>query len=1144
MNSKNKKIGVFVAIVLLSVSVFGIGASAATNIIYDSSSYAAEGNVKVSSEKILEEYLGEALWDEESEFFNTLSDTGVLETVEVAYNEIINTGRADVRYEGNSLHVSAIPYTYTGVNGKEFTWIPESVAFGTKDTELLKTSESYTGVIECAEPEKNEAIKITYRADVKIAAEDLNEILNLYRDTAEYAYNKSVYDAYLIEKKIYDDAVAKYDEYLKDVEEYEKLLDEYNSYESVTLAKYYEDLDKYQKYEVDKKEYDEKLAKYNAYMKEYSKIEKQLNAVKLIDVPMALGGRTVYGAIMGGAVDIVLDRQGDLVAAGAQAEAVALAGDATERVRNLMNEFKACKTDRDKYIYYTNNYENFCDSFLDLTQALDVLYRNRLVRAAIVAKDRNPQYVLLVAQLALISTALIDGDVHDYNGNVAYTSSWTIDGKTILKILENKTYFVDNDTAKPVEMPPEVKKPDDLVFMAKPTFPEEPECPVMPPEVSAPGNAPSVVVNPDLSLKHPAIADIYKAFDSAYRVKLKEAFEKNTLPEQRAALGSGTSFTMTLRAVMNKLYKAETVEVRFKIADGKYSTLTVDKNSPVVCEERIPSSYVDEYGDTWVLIGWGIEGENVLKSNTGTVDLALGFDKNTTLVPIYDHYYSVTWDVDGKLYTTSVSARENAVCPIPVAKADEGKFYYEFVGWLDESGNNVGFEIGKPTRDAKYTAAFDKKYIVAFSSTKGAEVSFESDTVVCDVSSYRGSSPLDISKLLERALEKQSAITLITSKGKLKFAFAEVLTLSKNKTTTVSVEYSGNATVDNYLIDIVDESGESENITVGFEAASRAASVEKYKLFKVISDTEKAYVRYTFEDQILSFEAQTGVKYVFRAEYTVRFAPNDLVEFSVSNRLPKLNEDIEYQIIPKDGVEVLEILIEDSDGNPIMIKEFGSKMNGELRVLGKDVNISVYARYKEYTVTFKSNGKNIYQQTVMHGEMPTPPTAPKLSDDGVYTYKFVGWSSEITPVTCEVVYEAVYEKIPLPPKEKLKLGLSEEVKKLLMLAAAAFVVFVGFVATLTTIVVRIVGTVKAHRRGFSTYAEYKSYKKLSKIDRKVERLREKLRFEAKNPMRSWRKIKKAERKQVKARRRLDSAKKKGANKELKRLERKNKSTKK
>lgn len=1082
---KKRILTVLLAGILIAVSLFGVSASALSGVNTDFSIPGSAGNVTLTSTEILEQYLGESLGMSEREFFESIADARI-DTIEIAYSEIINTNKAEIKYEDGSITIRARQYEYTGVNDKGFVWIPDKAFVKGTEVSLVNEGDAYVGKIVCPEPISDDVIKISYKAEISISSSDMNEILNLYRNSAEYALDKANYDAYLVEKKLYDDAKAKYEKYLADMEEYDKLLYAYNNYENETLAKYYEDIKKYQAYEIDKKEYDAKMEKYNAYMAEYSKIQKQLEGLDLIDVPMTMD-RTIYAAVMGGTVDQVLENEDAVVLAGADRKAVQLAAIATERVRSLMTGYKECETEADKYSYYTANYENLCESFLLLTQTLDALYTSD-VRMLLVMKDKNEKYVILIAQLALVTNALIDGPVNNYYGDASYTSSWKFDGKTISHILENKTYFVDTDKATPIDVPAPVEKPADLVEVKKPVYPPEPEKPIMPTAVSEPGSAPAVVKNPEKAPKLSILPEIYKVLSAEKRAELARAFSEGNVPVQRSQLAS--SFSVSLTTALSKVYGTDIVKVSFKMPNGRYETISVDKNSPVVCEADVPYSYVDDNGDTWLLKGWKRESNTKSQPYTAEVDMSLGFDTDTVLEPVYEHYYNVKWIINGNEYSSSVSALVDAVCPKVPERADDGNSHYEFVGWADESGVNVGMSVGKPTRDVTYSAIFEKRFIVPLTSTVGASITYEDGLVICDAVRHYSSQNINISQLIKRAVSRQSGLLIKLNAGTLKFAFSEVLELDRVQIDSIGIEYNGGAsTQDNYIIRAKDKSGNPVCMEVEVTVKSRAQNTERYKLFKRPENAESSYVKYSLDGKEISFVAQTETLYSFKPEYAVRVVPNELVDIVVSNTLPERIEEIFCSVTPKEGVEILEILIEDLDGKAMTVTGDLSKGGGSFWVREKDVTVSVMARYKTYTVVFRANGKTVYKITAQHGTEVSAPTAPQISDDGVYTYKFVGWNSEITPVTCDIIYDAVYEKTLIPPKEDTGgLKLSPEVKKLLYIAIAAFFIFVTFVSLLAVLIVRKLKKRKARRNGFATYAEYKLKKKLVKLEKKRDRL--------------------------------------------------------
>ena len=217
---------VLLASLLIAVSILGVSASALSGANADFSIPGSSGNVTMTSTEILEQYLGESLGMSEREFFESIAG-GRIDTLEIAYSEIINTNKAQIEYENGSLNIRARKYEYTGVNGKSFVWIPDKAYVKDTAVTLENDGDVYVGKIVSPEPISDDIVKISYKAEISISASDMNEILNLYRNSAEYALDKANYDAYLVEKKLYDDAKAKYEKYLADMEEYERLKDSY-----------------------------------------------------------------------------------------------------------------------------------------------------------------------------------------------------------------------------------------------------------------------------------------------------------------------------------------------------------------------------------------------------------------------------------------------------------------------------------------------------------------------------------------------------------------------------------------------------------------------------------------------------------------------------------------------------------------------------------------------------------------------------------------------------------------------------------------------------------------------------------------------------------------------------------------------------
>ncbi|MBQ6541660.1 MAG: hypothetical protein IJL73_04195, partial [Lachnospiraceae bacterium] len=76
-----------------------------------------------------------------------------------------------------------------------------------------------------------------------------------------------------------------------------------------------------------------------------------------------------------------------------------------------------------------------------------------------------------------------------------------------------------------------------------------------------------------------------------------------------------------------------------------------------------------------------------------------------------------------------------------------------------------------------------------------------------------------------------------------------------------------------------------------------------------------------------------------------------------------------------------------------------------------NISLDKWSDHEEttYTITFvDSDGTVLKTQTLPAGAMPTPPENPAKETDAQYTYTFAGWTPEITAVTGDATYTAVY----------------------------------------------------------------------------------------------------------------------------------------
>jgi hypothetical protein len=97
-----------------------------------------------------------------------------------------------------------------------------------------------------------------------------------------------------------------------------------------------------------------------------------------------------------------------------------------------------------------------------------------------------------------------------------------------------------------------------------------------------------------------------------------------------------------------------------------------------------------------------------------------------------------------------------------------------------------------------------------------------------------------------------------------------------------------------------------------------------------------------------------------------------------------------------------------SDGNTSSDRGFELK---------QDLELTAIFAIEQYLVTFlNADGSYIESHNYNYGETPVCSERPTLPDDEEFHYVFKGWSPQITVVTGNAVYTAVYDKVPKEPQ--------------------------------------------------------------------------------------------------------------------------------
>ena len=86
----------------------------------------------------------------------------------------------------------------------------------------------------------------------------------------------------------------------------------------------------------------------------------------------------------------------------------------------------------------------------------------------------------------------------------------------------------------------------------------------------------------------------------------------------------------------------------------------------------------------------------------------------------------------------------------------------------------------------------------------------------------------------------------------------------------------------------------------------------------------------------------------------------------------------------------------------------------DLNSVSSDLNLypCFKKQTKDYKITWKIGNSSI-EETLLYGEIPTPPTNPEMPSDQKYEYVFDGWDKEISAVSGEATYRAIFKQIPI-----------------------------------------------------------------------------------------------------------------------------------
>ena len=1013
--------------------------------------------VTVGTANLLELLLGSSVGEAERAYLLAHGDYTVV------YDEGITTATIHADYSDGTLSMTVYEYEYTSDSMKTVVWIPEYADLGGERKTLVYDGESgYCTTFEGVDGVSEASfVTVGYTLQISVPKEMANAVLNL-------AYNDALYyEEYIAEKRAeYASLLAEYNTlneaykaYLSDLLEYNGKLTEFNDYEAAkklsddAWRKYNEYLDDladfndrdrlYQKYLEDCAavsdqwikygDYREELLNYIAlkdiYDAEVAKLESCRDKLAIIDltkVKMSSLERTVYSAVMGGLVDTVLDRREDLESnvVGAPPLVITMAGDATELMRVLLTDYFALETEVARYNYYTANYEAFRDSFVNLFIALDCLYSNGMIRAALIDQDKNEKYKILVAQLFLIASLLSDSPMNSVSPSMVknsevgsrYKTGFVYDSDFYIKDGNKKQYlgellgeveFKDTDSARPVVQG----------FPTLPDEPIEPEYvarPIDPDIVLPPGDPPDAVAKPDdppEEVFHPgdppaAVDEPTPPQEDKPAKEIADLLSvKGSTLTQRTGIFD-TDPTITVKKTVNKyFYNTSTVDVAFLSESGELLYLTtVDHGGAASYSGIIPTKAEDNRA-VYTFDGWKDE-------NGRRVDLS-SVTENLSLTPYFSETiksYTVTWVTDG--LTTTESLPYGTVPDYGTApkKPMTSEYKYTFVGWDPEITPVVG--------DVTYTALFRADPII--SSEDRITVIYDSaeNKYVVDAHlSYDMS--FDITNVLELAsggcsvdiISRFASVSLeadtVTALHELGASRVELKTRQLNNLTW------------HYGVTVTDENGNpivcEGRLSISVAHSMRDEYRDRTRLYSVDADGKRRVVRFTNDAYNIYFDGDLSHEYYFGSEFVINAHSTSSASVSISIPSAFSGDRVEISVALGEGKKLEKLYYISSSGEEIAVPVYENTAIFEMPE--QDVTLIPVAVDIIYTITFVNDGQALTTVYCKHGEIPIAPEDPRKASDGVWDYTFTGWSEEITAADSDKTYVAVYEKTPVPVKE-------------------------------------------------------------------------------------------------------------------------------
>lgn len=467
-----------------------------------------------------------------------------------------------------------------------------------------------------------------------------------------------------------------------------------------------------------------------------------------------------------------------------------------------------------------------------------------------------------------------------------------------------------------------------------------------------------------------------------------------------ATSGSKTTVKIGFNSTLYAIYgKDVTTTFKYYLDDGSVTTeigAGTIYNTAIAADVAAPSvNDVTVNGEALAFEGWRDDITVGAPEFEGTVPVKDGI--TYIFRAVYSIPVEISFDSNGgdsaapealqgyKYYNCDENAAEgSAEFTLPAdVLSKEG---YGFIGWSEDKDAAVAdYAPGEVISGVKsdmllYAVWSQNSYPVVFKNYDG-EVLYETEVLHGEMPEYKGETPV-----------KEGTIDT-------KWVFDG---WDKNfEAVTSAQEYTAqfhSATAD-YLVQFVNDDG-----TVLQESMVEYLGMPGYNGETPVKEKDAQYT-YTFagwDNELVQVEGAQVYKATYTAtlnSYTVQFVNDDGTVLQ--------EEVLDYGAVPSYKGEVP---VKDEDAQYIYTFDKWDKAITE--VTGETVYTATYkTQTKSYEIVFNNfDGTELYRVTLEYGKLPEYKGAvPKKDDDVSFRYNFVGWTPEISTVTGDATYTAVFQ---------------------------------------------------------------------------------------------------------------------------------------